>query len=256
MKFTAFSLVALAVGASATVLDDTPTRVERDLPTVTSVIATVQSSLAALDDAVKAFNGDASGITNAGNALQSAISGGVTTIQATSNLSLNDAVSLQQQVGTLQTAGQTLVTDLAAKKPAIQQANLCDQVRQQSDALNTQSQQLINTITGKVPTEAQSIASQLAGQFIATLQQNSANFAQGNCTNASGGSGGSSSSSSSSSSAGAGAATSAAGTSTGAATAGATGAGGASSVPVATAGAVLNAVPLGGLALGFAAFMV
>lgn len=270
MKLTAFSLAALALGASATVLDDTPTRVERDLPTVTSVIATVQSSLAALDDAVNAFSGSATGLTNAGTALQSAISGGVTTIQASSNLSLNDAVGLQSQVGPLQTIAQKLVTDLAAKKPAIQQANLCDTVRQQSDSINSQSQQLINAITSKVPVEAQSIASSIAGQFVVTLQQNSANFAQGNCTNAGGaapppGSTGTSSASSASGSARTTTATSLATGSTarpsmattgGAATGrpSATGSGG--SVPVATAGAVLNAVPLGGLALGFAAFLV
>lgn len=185
-----YSLFAFALGVTATVLDDTPSRVERDLPTITNVVATVGQSLAALDNAVANFQGDVNQLTGASTALQSALTSGTTTIQNTTPLTLNDALTLQSVVGSLQTQAQSLVTNLANKKQQLQQANLCEVIRQQSDTLNRDSQTLISAIVGKVPTEVQGVAQQLADGFTATLQQNSANFAQGNCTNANGGGGG------------------------------------------------------------------
>lgn len=282
MKSTSFSLLALALGVSAgSVIDDTPSRVERDLPTITTVMNNVGDKLNALDQAVVAFSGgDSTAFQDAATSLETTIQDGLTQVQGTSNLSLSDALGLQSQVGTLQDAGTKLVSDLASKKTQIQDAGLCDTVRSQSTSLNDLSQQLINAITSKVPQEAQSIASQLTAGFTAALQQNQANFAQGNCTNAAGGSSSPSSSSASASTApastrpstSAGAPTSkpsSTGTGTGGPRPTTTGAGvtggshpsgapnATTSAPatVVTAGAALNAIPIGGLAFGFAALV-
>lgn len=202
MQFTIVSLFALALGVSASVIGDTPSRVGRDLPTITTVINSVGDKINALDAAASSYDGgDATAFQKAGTDLETAISDGVTTVQGTSDLTLNDAIGLQSQVTTLQSSAEKLVADLAGKKAQIEGAGLCDTVRGQSTRLNDLSKQLIDAITAKVPTAAQSIASQLTAGFTATLQQNQANFADGNCTNAGGGSGGGASSASSSSSA-------------------------------------------------------
>lgn len=187
-----YSLFAFALGASANMLDDAPTKVQRDLATVSNVVQAVAQSITALDNAVQNFQGsnDMQNLNNAASALENVITQGTSAIQGTAALSVNDAISLQGLVGSLETEGQRLVFNLANKKPQIQQANMCDSVRQQSDQLTSNSQNLINAVVGKVPTELQGVAGQFAQAFTDTLRQNSANFAPGNCSNANGQQGG------------------------------------------------------------------
>jgi hypothetical protein len=163
-----------------------PTLVLRDLATVTSVVAQVDAGIRNLDTAVKAFAGNPAGIADASTSLLSMIRSGTTTIQASTELSLQDALNLQSIVTGLQGNAQTLVTDLAAKKAAFQQASLCDVVRQQVNDISSGSGALISAVVSKVPQAAQAIAAQLASGFTDTLAQSQAAFAQGNCTNASG----------------------------------------------------------------------
>ncbi|KAG6356085.1 hypothetical protein INS49_015470 [Diaporthe citri] len=267
MKYS-LTLAAMAAGACATNLPRVV--LERDLATIQGVIGDVSTKLTALNDAAQSFSGDAGALTSASSDLSSTIKSGTSTVQGTDQLTLTDAVSLQSTVQGLQSNAQTLVDNLASKKSAIEQAGLCDTVLQQSQSLSTDSQSLIDAVVSKVPQEAQSIAQNLVAGFTASLQQNQANFAQGNCTNASGGggggggsapsstgSGGSSPSSSSRSSATA-TATSGGGSSGGGGNATHTGSGGASpttSSPTQfTGAAVANGVPMAGL-LGLLAFL-
>lgn len=263
MKYS-LTLAALAAGVCATNLPRVV--LERDLATIQGVIGDVSTKLTALNDAAQSFSGDASGLTSASSDLSSTIKSGTSTVQGTDALTLTDAVSLQSTVQGLQTNAQTLVDNLASKKSAIEQAGLCDTVLQQSQGLSTDSQALIDAVVGKVPQEAQSIAQNLVAGFTATLQQNQANFAQGNCTNASGGGGGGStpttgsgsSPSSPASSSSASATATGGGSSGGGGNATHTGSGGASpttSSPAQfTGAAVANGVPMAGL-LGLLAFL-
>ncbi|KAK2602942.1 hypothetical protein N8I77_009436 [Diaporthe amygdali] len=187
MKYS-LTVAALAAGACATNLPRVI--LERDLATIQGVIGDVSTKLQALNTAAQGFSGDASALTSASSDLSSTIKSGTSTVQGTDALTLTDAVSLQSTVQGLQGNAQTLVDNLSSKKSAIEQAGLCDTVLQQSQGLSTDSQALIDAVVSKVPQEAQSIAQNLVAGFTATLQQNQANFAQGNCTNASGGSGG------------------------------------------------------------------
>lgn len=266
MKYS-LTLAAMAAGACATNLPRVV--LERDLATIQGVIGDVSTKLTALNDAAQSFSGDAGALTSASSDLSSTIKSGTSTVQGTDQLTLTDAVSLQSTVQGLQSNAQTLVDNLASKKSAIEQAGLCDTVLQQSQGLSTDSQSLIDAVVSKVPQEAQSIAQNLVAGFTATLQQNQANFAQGNCTNASGGggggggstpttgSGGSSPSSSSRSSATA-TATGGGGSSGGGSNATHTGSGGgsptSSSPTQFTGAAVANGVPMAGL-LGLLAFL-
>ncbi|KAH8775294.1 hydrophobic surface binding protein A-domain-containing protein [Diaporthe sp. PMI_573] len=267
MKYS-LTLVALAAGVHATNLPRVV--LERDLATIQGVIGDVSTKLTALNSAAQSFSGDASALTSASSDLSSTIKSGTSTVQATGQLTLTDAVSLQSTVGTLQTNAQTLVDNLASKKSAIEQAGLCTIILTQSQGLSTDSQALIDAVVSKVPQEAQSIAQGLVAGFTSTLQQNQANFAQANCTNASGGGGGGGSSSTPSSTGGGSSpsssasqstrptATSGGGSSGGGGNATHTGSGGASpttSSPTQfTGAAVANGVPMAGL-LGLLAFL-
>lgn len=271
MKYS-LTVAALAAGVYATNLPRVV--LERDLATIQGVIGDVSTKLTALNDAAQSFSGDASGLTSASSDLSSTIKSGTSTVQGTDALTLTDAVSLQSTVQGLQSNAQTLVDNLASKKSAIEQAGLCDTVLQQSEGLSTDSQALIDAVVSKVPQEAQSIAQNLVAGFTSTLQQNQANFAQGNCTNASGGGGGGGGSSSAPTSTGGGggggsspsssagssrpSATATGGGSSGGGNATHTGSGGASpttSTPASfTGAAVANGVPMAGL-LGLLAFL-
>lgn len=265
MKYS-LTLAALAAGACATNLPRV--LLERDLATIQGVIGQVSTKLTALNDAASSFSGDAGALTSASSDLSNTIKSGTSTVQGTDALTLTDAVSLQSTVQGLQGNAQTLVNNLAGKKTAFEQAGLCSIILTQSQGLSTDSQSLIDAVVAKVPQEAQSIAQNLVAGFTSTLQQNQANFAQGNCTN-SGGSGGggstpttgsgSSPSSSKSSSRASATATSGGGSSGGGGNATrTTGAGGASptsSSPTQfTGAAVANGVPMAGL-LGLLAFL-
>ncbi|POS76782.1 cell wall protein [Diaporthe helianthi] len=269
MKY-ALTLAALVAGVYATNLPIVI--LERDLATIQGVISDVSTKLTALNDAAQSFSGDAGALTQASSDLSSTIQSGTSTVQGTDTLTLTDAVSLQSTVQGLQSNAQTLVDNLASKKSAIEQAGICDTVLKQSQGLSTDSQALIDAVVGKVPQEAQSIAQNLVSGFTATLEQNQANFAQGNCTNASGGGGGGGGGASSGPSSPAAAASShhssasptARPTATGGGGGGKgsnathTGSGGASptsSGPVQVGGAaVVNGVPVAGL-LGLLAFL-
>ncbi len=188
-----FILLTLAAGVSAQlnvptkVIRSGATPIERDVATISSVVAKAGANLAALDTAVKNFKvSDMTTVTNLENAAQQLSSGltdGTAAIQASTNITLNDAITLQSQVTGLQTSGTSLVTDLVAKKVDIQTASLCDVVLKQVTTISTDANNLISAIVSKLPEAAQSIAQQQAAGFVTALQQTETTFAAGNCTN-------------------------------------------------------------------------
>lgn len=187
MKATAtFTTLALAASVFA---DDWTLPQKRDVATIQTVITNAQTALTQLDTTVKAFNGqDFSKLaTDAGN-LKTVLTQGTQQIQGTSAISANDAVSLQGSLGPVQTAAMSLSTDLSAKKTEVEQASLCDVIFSQTKDIGAAAKGLIDATVQKTPAEIQQIAGQLTGQFTAQLDGVSANFATGNCTNASGGS--------------------------------------------------------------------
>lgn len=186
-----FSILTYALGVAATaVTEDAPTPVKRDLATVTQVMAAVGQSISALDQAVVNFNGDVNQLNGASQNLINVLNQGAQAIQNTSPLSTNDAVSLQQTVGSLEQSAQQLVVNLNQRKPQIQQVNLCDTVRQQSEQLTQQSQFLVSALVNKMPQEVQGVASQFVQGFTSIMQQNQVDFAQGQCINSNGQNGG------------------------------------------------------------------
>lgn len=160
-----------------------PTMVERDLATISRVVNDVDGKLKDLTQAVKDFNGDPAGLSNAASSLQSIIKQGVTDVNAATAISLNDAITLQSQVTGLQDDSNNLIQALTDKKNAFQDASLCGVIYQQSGDLGTNSKALIDAVISKVPQDVQSLAQQVSSGFTDTLVNTQAQFAPGNCTN-------------------------------------------------------------------------
>lgn len=181
------TLATLALAASALAADWDPLP-KRDVATISTVISQASAALTSLDNSVKAFNGQdftalASDATNLKNVLVS----GTSQIQATSAISAQDAITLQSSLSPVQSLGTSLVTDLTAKKPQIQQASLCGVVQQQTADIGTAANNLIQATVQKVPANLQQVAGTLTAQFTGQLSDVSNQFATGNCTNAAGG---------------------------------------------------------------------
>lgn len=160
------------------------------LSRIQSVLNSVQGAIDSLDSAVKEFNGDIVAVNSKGDALVSAITAGKTNLDASTDLALTDALGLPGPVQALTRQAQTLADDFRAKRSDIEKAGACNTVRSKLGDINTSSQALVNSVTSKVPQNAQSIAQQLAGSLIRVLNQAQDDFSVINCQN-SGGSGGS-----------------------------------------------------------------
>ncbi|KAF4779743.1 cell wall protein [Colletotrichum scovillei] len=165
MKFTTeITLLTLAMGVFA----EPPTKVvaERDLATIQGVIQQVGNSLKDLNKA------------------------GTQQVMGTSEITLNEALQLQQFVSGLQSDGNALTKNLEKKKPEFEKASLCGIISSQVGSVGDGAKKLIDTVVTKVPQSVQSVASQLAGSFATTLSSTQQSFAAGNCTNANGMGGG------------------------------------------------------------------
>ncbi|GKT52125.1 cell wall mannoprotein 1 [Colletotrichum spaethianum] len=183
MKFTAeFTILTLAMGVFA----EPATKVvaERDLATIQNVITNVGNSLKDLNKAVDGFNGDLSPLATAAGGFGNVLSQGTQQVMGTSEITLNEALQLQQFVSGLQSDGNALTKNLEKKKPEFEKANLCGVISSQVGTVGDNAKKLIDAIVSKVPQSVQSVASQLAGGFSSTLSSTQASFAEGNCTNA------------------------------------------------------------------------
>ncbi|WYZ38127.1 hypothetical protein EsH8_III_000041 [Colletotrichum jinshuiense] len=191
MKFTTeITLLTLAMG----VLAEPPTRVvlERDIATIQGVIQQVGNSLKDLNKAVEGFSGDLAPLATAAGGFTNTLTMGTQQVMGTSEITLNEALQLQQYVTGLQSDGNSLVKNLEGKKSEFEKANLCDVISSQVTSVGDGAKKLIDAVVMKVPQSVQSVASQLAGGFSTTLSSTAQSFAPGNCTNANGSNGGAS----------------------------------------------------------------
>ncbi|KZL80480.1 cell wall protein [Colletotrichum incanum] len=183
MKFTTeFTLLTMAMGVFA----EPPTKVvaERDLATIQGVIQQVGNSLKDLNKAVDGFNGDLNSLATAAGGFTNVLNQGTQQVMGTSEITLNEALQLQQFVSGLQSDGNALTKNLEKKKPEFEKANLCGVISSQIGTVGDGAKKLIDAVVSKVPQSVQSVASQLAGSFSTTLSSTQQTFAEGNCTNA------------------------------------------------------------------------
>lgn len=190
MKTAASITLALVASVLATPQQWDPLPNKRDVATIQTVITQVSAALTQLDTSVKAFNGqDFTALATDAANVKTALDTGTQQISATTPISAQDAITLQSSLAPVQSTAASLVSDLQAKKPQIEQAGLCQIVQQQTQGISTSASNLINATVTKVPANLQAVAGQLTAQFTSQLSDTSLAFASGNCTNGAGGAG-------------------------------------------------------------------
>lgn len=262
-----FSIIACAITGALAL--NTNLLAERDASTITAILSDVKKNLETLDSAVKSYSGDKAPLLKASNDLITTLKDGKTKADASSQLDLNDAVTLTGPVQDLTKTGQGLADDLKAFKSTIEKEGQCVLVRTQVNDVNDASQALIKAVVAKVPQEAQGIASQLSAPLVKVLQDTVDQFSEQNCKDsASPGGGSSSTGGSAPGSTASSTPTSSAGSSSAAPTGSAsttappvasttgTGSHPSSTAPPVVAGAARHMAPLGAAAVAVAALML
>ncbi|KAI1078674.1 hydrophobic surface binding protein A-domain-containing protein [Whalleya microplaca] len=187
MKTSTF-LPAFALAFTAVAVE-TPTKVERDVATVSSIVSQVSDAISNLDKSVNAFTSDATQIQADADKLASIIKSGVTSIDASAELSIADTTELQDTVKALGNIGTSLINDVTSKRSAFESAQLCTTVQTVLKDVGSEAQTLIDGVIKKVPEEVQQLAQQFAGSFTDTLSKGTAAFASDQCKSGSAASG-------------------------------------------------------------------
>ncbi|PYI36690.1 hypothetical protein BP00DRAFT_421072 [Aspergillus indologenus CBS 114.80] len=156
-------LSALTVGLAAGTLA-APTKVERDLPTVTGVLSGIGTKVDALGSAIQAYSGgNVASVQQASDNLVSAINSGNSQVSGTSALSATDALGLPGPVDTLKKKIATVISDLDNKKTLIVSAGKGAQTYNDLAEQKAAAEKLSDTIVSKVPDSLQSLAGTVAG---------------------------------------------------------------------------------------------
>jgi len=193
----------------------------RDATIVTGVITTAGSDIDALKSAADAYTGDKTALVKAADQLVSDLKSGKSKVDASGDLTAEDAINLTGPVGDLSDKGKALADSLGSRKSEVEKAGECKTVQDQISAITSASNDLIDAVVKKVPTAAQSIAKGLADKLTTVLQQAQDNYKD--CTDASGGASSTGAASSTGSATGTGSATTGSATGTGSATVAPTG---------------------------------
>jgi len=168
-KLLSLSLLGLAAASP------TATFQKRDLATFQTAFAAVGSALSTFDTDVLTLTASSdvptviTQLTTDANGILSALNTGATNINATTALSLTDAINLLSLSNTLVATANTTINDLISKKPIIDAANEDAFVVTQLQAVKAATYGFIGAVTSQVPSAVQSIAANQAGQVITVL---------------------------------------------------------------------------------------
>lgn len=176
MKFSLSFLTTLALSANVlatpTVEARGPTRVERDLASITGVLSGISDKVGTLHTAIKNYNGgDTQPVESASDSLVDAINSGTSKVKGSDDLESMDALGLQKPVSDLKDKIQSTISDLNDKKQQIVDAGkgsltYNDLQKQKSAALK-----LSDAIVSKVPDNLQDIAHNLASGISDAIQK-------------------------------------------------------------------------------------
>ncbi|TLD30369.1 hypothetical protein PspLS_02665 [Pyricularia sp. CBS 133598] len=156
----------LATGLAA------PAVVKRDLASIQNSLKTIETGLGKLTTAVKGLTTDAQTgppILAASDDLAKTIKQATTDINASQELSLQDALTLQQSSGTLTTAVKDTIDALKGKKDTLDQLGFTKIAVQTLQTQKTDSTALGKAIVSKIPAIGQSIAQQAVDQVTAQI---------------------------------------------------------------------------------------
>ena len=140
--------------------------VKRDLDTVEAAFANITAALNQFDTDINALNissnvsGAVATLTSDASNVLSAINIGIASVDATSALSLTDAISLASVAQGLGTTVNNTINDLIAKEPIINAAGNDPLVVSELQAQYNATQAFINAVASKVPSVVSGIAKQ------------------------------------------------------------------------------------------------
>lgn len=140
--------------------------IKRDLATVEAAFANITTALNQLDTDVNALNANSNvadavaTLSSDANNVLTALNTGTTNVDATSPLSLSDAISLASVAQGLGTTVNTTINDLIAKQPIINAAGNDPAVVSELQAQYSATQAFIDAVASKVPAIASGIAKQ------------------------------------------------------------------------------------------------
>ncbi|TLS30077.1 hypothetical protein PpBr36_03071 [Pyricularia pennisetigena] len=156
----------LATGLAA------PAVVKRDLASIQGALKTIETSLGKLTTAVKGITTDPQSgppVLSASDDLSKVIKQATTDINASQELSLQDALTLQQSSGGLTTAVKDTIDALKGKKDTLDQLGFTKIAVQTLQTQKTDSTALGKAIVSKIPAIGQSIAQQAVDQVTAQI---------------------------------------------------------------------------------------
>ena len=140
--------------------------VKRDLATVEAAFANITTALNQFDTDVNALNassnvaGAVTTLSSDANNILTALNTGTTNVDATSALSLFDAISLASVAKSLGTTVNTTIKDLIARQPIINASGNDPLVVSELQAQYNATQAFINAVASKVPSGVSGIAKQ------------------------------------------------------------------------------------------------
>ncbi|RYP77334.1 hypothetical protein DL771_001129 [Monosporascus sp. 5C6A] len=161
------------------------TKAKRDLEALTSVAAQIESAIVSLDVSVKPFANDDDGVQVIANAdnLAKVIQEGTSKIQGIGRISLADDLGITGILTSLQVKGQTLLSDIEAKKTQFEETRLCRMAETRMQRINAMSAELIDAVLAGLPSVAQDMVREGTGGLSGILRQGAAFFSAENCRN-------------------------------------------------------------------------
>ncbi|KAI6352246.1 hypothetical protein MCOR25_009467 [Pyricularia grisea] len=146
--------------------------VKRDLASIQGALKTIETGLGKLTTAVKGITTDPQSgppVLSASDDLGKTIKQATTDINASQELSLQDALTLQQSSGGLTTAVKDTIDALKGKKDTLDQLGFTKIAVQTLQTQKTDSTALGKAIVSKIPAIGQSIAQQAVDQVTAQI---------------------------------------------------------------------------------------
>ncbi|OAR03090.1 hypothetical protein LLEC1_07469 [Akanthomyces lecanii] len=187
MKFSIVT-AALFAGANAFVATPVerspPTLVERELATVTSVLADVTTGFNNLQQAAADFNGDAAPLKNEAASVISKVEAGTTAISNMKPLTVGECLALVGPSNDLAKQGDDLAKELESRIADVEKAKECDTVRGFLDKGVTDATALVAALKAKSPTAVQGIVQAQGNKIIDSLKKAQAAFTTDKCVDA------------------------------------------------------------------------
>ncbi|KAG6005290.1 hypothetical protein E4U21_000265 [Claviceps maximensis] len=164
----------LAIGAHA------------QIDVIKTALGAVSTGIESLDTAAQGFAGNIEDVKSKADSLVASIKKGKTTVDGSSDLTIQEALGLTDPVQDLTKKSRALLATFKTKRSDVEKAGACDTVRGELKDINDNSEALITSVVSKVPKDAQSIAKSLAFELTKVLAEAQNDFSETNCKNSGG----------------------------------------------------------------------